>query len=622
MKKWLKIIALVTTVSLLLLSFAGCGGKKELGSKVDKEKLPKGVIQVNTPCPDKALLVGELFTQEAVRRYVVANTYTQAVLHYDFKKGNAKDFSKLVDKMKKAWLNGKNAATYALYYNTRLAEMSRRSNYKRYAVLEKNGIQFISTAMAAGQTVQGYDKNKIKITDNPKSKEEIYAKDNKAAIKKFIDAYPEEKQLLGLTQVLDTNFSTACSIMKDIYPDRIGGGEGRSWEDIGADVLYRSANVAKTAGKAAGIGIAVLTMPATGGASTALCAGAGLVKIADTSLDAAQTAHVLVTGEELDLLNKGLKVTEAADAVCGVLTFTIKSGAIKKSLYEGSADLAKMAVTGNPDNIVKAFQAGTLASVGGTAYGLCTAEAGDNAYMVMKEFIGEAGRQLRLTSVPANELNTPENRKKLEAMDLTVEEVTQSLQAEQEKAALRDTASAEDYVKAAEEIKNAGDGAKFGEDYDKAMAVGAKALATAFGVDGDALAAVLQKLAVAEINETAVIVVDDGQQNGAASPQGFTLHGNGTITPKTAPYAMENVTGEYTVSHNNGIAHVTVSKRDGRLYAKYRWKHNKHNTTDTTEGHIEDYDENTGIGIFRGVFFNCRFKFTGNKGLSILEELK
>ena len=42
MKKWLKIIALVTTVSLLLLSFAGCGGKKELGSKVDKENYRKG----------------------------------------------------------------------------------------------------------------------------------------------------------------------------------------------------------------------------------------------------------------------------------------------------------------------------------------------------------------------------------------------------------------------------------------------------------------------------------------------------------------------------------------------------------------------------------------------------
>lgn len=622
MKKWLKIIALVTTVSLLLLSFAGCGGKKELSSKVDKEKLPKGVIQVNTPCPDKALLVGELFTREAVRRFAVANGYTQAVLHYDFEKGNAKDFASLVDKMKKAWQSGKNATTYALFYNTRLAEMSRRSNYKRYAALDGNGLQLIRTASAAPETARGYDKSKVKITDNPKSKEEIYAKDNKVAIKKFIDAYPEEKQLLALTQVLDTNFSTACNVMQDIYPERIGGGDGRSWEDIGYDVMYRSANVAKTAGKAAGIGIAVLTMPATGGASAALCAGAGLVKIADTSLDAAQTAHVLVTGEELDLVNKGLKVTEAADAVCGVLTFTIRSDAIKKSLYEGSADLAKMAVTGNLDNIVKTFQAGTLASVGGTAYGLCTAEAGDNAYMVMKEFIGEAGRQLRLTSVPANELNTPENRKKLEAMDLTVEEVTQSLQAEQEKAALRDTASAEDYVKAAEEIKNAGDGAKFGEDYDKAMAVGAKALATAFGVDGDALAAVLQKLATAELGETAVIVVDDGQQNGAASPQGFTLHGNGTITPKTAPYAMENVTGEYTVSYNNGIAHVTVSKRDGRLYAKYRWKHNKHNTTDTTEGHIEDYDENTGSGIFRGVLFNCRFKFTGNKGLSILEELK
>ena len=625
MKKWLKIIALVTTASLLLFSFAGCGGKKELSSKVDKEKLPKGVIQINTPCPNKALLVGEAFTQEAVRRFVVANGYTQAVLHYDFAKGNAKDFASLVDKMKKAWQSGKNATTYALFYNTRLAEMSRRSNYKRYAALDGNGLQLIRTASAAPETARGYDKSKVKITDNPKSKEEIYAKDNKVAIKKFIDAYPEEKQLLALTQVLDTNFSTACNVMQDIYPERIGGGDGRSWEDIGYDVMYRSANVAKTTGKVAGIGITVLTMPATGGASVALAAGAGLVKIADTTLDAAQTAHVLVTGEEIGLLNKGLKVTEAADAVGGILTFNINATSLTKSLSEGSAELAKMAVTGDANNIVTAMQVNQIFSVGvsGISTAIADEQGEETVFTVIKEAMdATTGRQVRTAAVPVSQINTPAGKEQLAAMDMTPEDAAQVLQMSQEGAALLATASSEDYVKAAEAVRDAGDGAKYGEDYDKAMAVGAKALATAFGVDGDALAAVLQKLATAELGETAVIAVDDKQQSGAASPQGFTLHGNGTITPKTAPYAMENVTGEYTVSYNNGIAHVTVSKRDGRLYAKYRWKHNKHNTTDTTEGHIEDYDENTGSGIFRGALFECRFKFTGNKGLSILEELK
>ena len=593
MKKWMKLTALLTAVSLFAMCFAGCGSESSF--KVDKEKLPKGVIQVDKPCPSKALLLGEALTQEALRRYAVANAYTQAVAHYDLKKGNANEFSALADKMKKAWQSGKNASTYALYYNIRLLEMSRSSDYKSYAQLENKGIQFMSTAYAAEE------KKKIKkTTRNPKSKEEIYAKDNKEAIKEFIEAYPEEKQLFALTQVLDTSFSTACDVMKDIYPERIGGGEGRSWEDIGYDILYRSANVTKTVGKVAGIGIAVLTMPAAWGTSAALCAGAGLVKIADTTLDSAQTAHVLVTGEEIALLNKGLKVTEAADAVCGVLTFNIKAESLSKSLSECTKELAEMATTGDPNNIVTAMQVSQIFSTGASFLSTAVAneQGEETVFTVIKEAIDANGRQVRTAGIPVSQLNTPSGKEQLAAMDMTPEEAAEAIREEE---TMKANLSSEDYVKAAEAIRDAGDGAKYGEAFDNAIATGVTAIANRFGVDRDSLDALLQKMADAELNKTA----------------GFTLYGNGEIIEKnTAPYSVENVVGSYPVKWGSGMAQVTVSNVGGKLYINYDWQNEY--ATDSMSGPVDSYDENTGIGIFK----KFRFKFSGTKGnmeLSLLD---
>ena len=453
----------------------------------------------------------------------------------------------------------------------------------------------MSTAYAAEE------KKKIKkTTRNPKSKEEIYAKDNKEAIKEFIEAYPEEKQLFALTQVLDTSFSTACDVMKDIYPERVAGGEGRSWEDIGYDILYRSANVTKTVGKAAGIGIAVLTMPAAWGTSAALCAGAGLVKIADTTLDAAQTAHVLVTGEEIALLNKGLKVTEAADAVCGVLTFNIHAESLTKSLSASSKELAEMAAAGDPNNIVTAMQVSQIFSTGASFLSTAVAneQGEETVFTVIKEAIDASGRQVRTAGIPVSQLNTPSGKEQLAAMDMTPEEAAEAIREEE---TMKANLSSEDYVKAAEAIRDAGDGAKYGEAFDNAIATGVTAIANRFGVDRDSLDALLQKMADAELNKTA----------------GFTLYGNGEIIEKnTAPYSVENVVGSYPVKWGSGMAQVTVSNVGGKLYINYDWQNEY--ATDSMSGPVDSYDENTGIGIFK----KFRFKFSGTKGnmeLSLLD---
>ena len=601
MRKWLKSISLLTAGSLLIMSFSGCSLRSNFG--VDKDELPAGVVQIDTSCPDKALLIGEALTQEAVRRYVVANAYTQAVAHYDIKNGNADEFSALVDKMKKAWQSGKNASTYALYYNIKLSEMSRKDDYERYTALQSNNISFMSTAYA--------EKKKVKLTENPKSKEEIYAKDKKEDIKKFIDAYPEEKQLLALTQVLDTNFSTACDVMKDIYPERIGGGEGRSWEDIGYDVLYRSANVTKTVGKVAGIGIVVLTMPAAWGTSAALCAGAGLVKIADTTLDSAQTAHVLVTGEEIALLNKGLKVTEAADAVCGVLTFNINAESLGKSLSECTKELAEMAKTGDPNNIVTAMQVSQIFSTGTSFLSTAVADeqGEETVFTVIKEVFDSGGRQVRTAGIPVSQLNTPSGKEQLEALDMTPEEAAEAIREEE---TMKANLSSEDYIKAAEQIRDAGDGAKYGEAFDEAMAAGVNALETSLGVSGASLDAILQKMADAEMSS----LLSESSEKSA--PAGFTLYGNGEmIWHESAPYAVDAVVGSYPVKWGSGMAQVTVSNSNGQLYINYDWRSEL--ATDSMSGLADSYDENTGAGTFDG----HRFQFSKTDGrieLSLVEE--
>ena len=605
---WTKIIAVLLTVMLITV-MAGCG-KKSVSFKVDKEKLPKGVVHVKTPLPNKALMIGEFLTQEALRRYVTAYAYTQAVTHYDFEKGNAKDFAALARKMKTSWQSAKDAASLALFYDIKLSEMSRRTDYKRYAMADTGSSVFVKTAYAA-------KKSKEEVYNSAKTKEEIYATHSKSDIKKYLESYPEEKQLCGLAKVLQTNGKTACEIMKDVYPEKVEIGS-RSWGDIGYDIAYRGANVAKTAGKAAGLGIAVLMKPATGGASMAVATGVGFIKLADTVADVTQTTHVLINGEENKAMQKVLSVTEKADAIAGILTFNINAESISKSLTSSSAELAKMARLGDANNITTAIQLNNITSTGASVLSYLVEQEQQEACLVVKGGVSDDGRETRTAIVPTDNLGSEETKAILAAMDDTPENVQKDIQAIRDNNAVAATATSEEYATFAEEVAKAGDGAKNGEALDKVIGSTVSTLAATLAGSGVPLEDVLLKMATAELANTAVIVVDNPDGNKTAivvPPQAKTA---------TKPYAIENIVGKYhtevvyksprplVTNQTEPIDVVFEKASGGNLKLTFTWYSDgdggvkAHTETEI----VTHYDPATGVGRIG----KYEFRFSGTKG--------
>lgn len=614
----------VLLTGMMVFSLVGCGKKKQPQFTVPREKLPSGVFERKIPAPNKEKQLVRFLTYETMRQYAAAEKYTRALIHYDIAKGNAQEHKKLALKAKEAWKNVRDFGSIATYLATQLHERSRRKDYNPYlaAAPGEKGFSLMATASAA---------KKIEPPKNIKTKEEIYAKDSPADIRKMLDNYKEEKQLLGLTRVLHADGKTACDIMREVYPEKVQS--GRSWEDIGWDTAYRSANVAKTAGKVAGTGLAcVAVMASGGGALTVVAGGAASVKIVDTSIDGLQTAHVLFTGEESKQLNEALKYTGTADTALSVVTFV---GGVAGGGVKGAKDTINSMnkIMGQPElkgkELFYLAKDSTLNDGVGVLNGLKDAQDNFCSTSVIKN--ADNSTSVRSTSLNTKNLSTQAAKDKLAAVGLDTQEVRNSIAEKKEKAVADAVASTKDFVQEAEKIENAGNAGKYTVDLKQFVGKARDKLMQELCPGGDTsrLDKILSEMAGTEITETRVSLKTDGQGNITE----FNVTGN-VKNPKTPKeqgntsssgyydsaaefYAAANVERTYTVTKGvDEPTEVKVTNRGGRLYIE---AYAKRNSLDgkpafTTEGFVSSYNAKTGIGTYESKLFGkYGFRFTGKQ---------
>ena len=621
--KYLKGTAAVLTVAALAFALNGCGGKKKAEKfSVPVDKLPEGVISVIRPKPNNETIFVRALVQEAVRRNVVARQYNEALIHYDMKKGNAKDHERLLKKTKKAWQEARNAASVATFYAMGLSQLERTEGYDPYqktAMLRVPEIRLMPTA---------YAKEKGKLN----TKEEVYSKIHgsyKVGIKKEIDKFPEGKQLLAISTMYHTSGQTACEIMKDVNPDY--NRQGKSWEEIGYDVAYRGANVAKTAGKIAGVGLAAVGTAAVATPVAVIVGGIVVtVKIVDTGLDAIQTGMVVFTGEEDKELNKALAVTGTADTIVSLATFDLTKPVLGKGLPDGAklADYTRGGVQGSKDAI-KLLSGGQLKD----AAKLINPEGINNALGVTTGVIGlrdnydtltvssretEDGR-IETRSGALNVKNgTEEDKLRAKALGLldsssTMDDLKKKAEAAKQVKANSATATSAELEKGAEEAANAGGANQYKEIYQTFVDASIKGLInTILGSGGNMndLSKILSEAAGEEMKATGIMVSKDNQGNITK----VTVVGEKKNA--VAPFASSKVAGTYHVYVPKEKKNVTVAVRDngGKLSVtySYHWGAAGHEDEKATvEGPFTPaYDPQTG----RGSLGEYVFQFTNNGG--------
>lgn len=626
---WLKKTAALLTVTALAFSLIGCGGKKEAKKfSVPKENLPEGVVSVIKPKPNNETMFVRMLVQESIRLNIVAQRYNEALIHYDPKKGNAKDHEKLLKKTKKAWQEARDASSVAMFYAMGLSQLAREEGYDPYqktAMLTVPEIHLMPTA---------YAKEKGKLN----TKEEVYSKIHgsyKVGIKKEIDRFPEEKQLLAISTMYHTNGKTACEIMKDVNPDYFS--KGKSWEEITCDVAYRGANIAKTAGKVAGIGLAAVGTAAAAAPIAVFAGGVAVtVKIVDTGLDAVQTSMVVITGEENEELNKVLAVTGTADTVASIMTFDLTKpianmkGVKSYTFTKDATLLDKVKGYGYMTKEGVKTVVGELAKKDlKRAAGQVNFEGFNNVVSVTTGVIGlkdnydtlagtsketEDGRIETRTATLSLKNGTENDKLKAEALGLldastTMDDLKKEAQAAEQKKADSATASSTDCVKSAEEAANAGGATDYKETYQTFVDGVRKGLIeNIIGPGGNIsdLDKMLSEAAGEEMKATELIVSTDEQGNVK------DIKVVAKKTDNTPPFAPKKVAGTYKVPHQGATLTFVVKEQGGSLiidYQFYRNKELKHRREKPAS-----YDPQTGKGTFAVENSSCPFWFTNENG--------
>ena len=634
LKKHLKGTAALLTVAALTLALNGCGGKKEAKKfSVPVDKLPEGVISVIKPKPNKETLFVRALVQESVRRNYEAKLYNEALIHYDPRKGSAADHERLLKKAKAAWKSARDSASVAMFYAMGLSQLERTEGYDPYqkskAMLTVPEIHLMPTVYAK--------ENKLN------TKEEVYSNIHgsyKVGIKKEIEQFPEGKQLLAISTMYHTDGKTACDIMKDVNPDYFN--RGRSWEDISYDVAYRSANVAKTAGKVAGIGLAAVGTAAAATPAAIVAGGIAVtVKIVDTGLDAVQTSLVVLTGEEDKGLDKALKVTGTADTICSIATFDLTKPVFKGKTYgvrfkpeatfsdklKGYAYLSKENLKSLPSSSLKdIILTKGLADEGNyNALGLVTglvnlpkgSENNDKAIVVTgcETVDGRFETRTGVFEAIDKSFDTEENRKKAQALAAKIDDIIKRGKEEDEKKAAAATKSSQDLEKDAENVANAGGAGDYKNMFDMFIDSTRKGLIESIlgpGGNMSDLDKILSEAAGEEMKATGLIISKDDKGN-IKSVQVV-----GEKKNAGAPFAPSKVVGTYRVYVPKEKNHATVTVRDqgGRLSVSYKYqveidgKVSENAKVHAYGPYTPSYDPQTG----RGQLGEYSFQFTNNGG--------
>ena len=633
---------------LLALSLVGCS-KKQAGFKVPDEKMPDKVVSTKNPAPTKELMFVRGLAQEAYRRNVVAKQYTRALVHFDAAKGSKEEHKKLVKAAKDAWQKALTAAEVASFYAIGLSQLDRAQGESIYAqaALQEVAPMLLRTAYAAeGRklTKQEVYRNYQAAGGKKATKDEVYAKHSKKDIAKYAEAYPESKQLLGLMTVLHTDGKTASEIMRDVNPDYEAS--GRSMSDIANDVAYRSLNVVKTTGHAAGVCLAMATIPTTGGASAALAGGAASVGFTSLGFDALQTLHIVITGEEHKQLQQVVDIAGKAEAVTGLMTFDLSKPILGKSVNvdklgklgqvqqyakanaQGAKELFGKLAAGELKSAAKVVNTEAAYNAVSSSYGVYDSFLkGEDDTLVVSTSTGDDGSTIT-RSATVNSKNP--DAAVLEAMGMTGEELKKTVENDTAAQAVAATASAGDIAKGAEEVAK-----EAPKNYDTVMELMGndlmKGLIGPGGFDQAKLSALLSQQAGIEMRATGVSFVTDSKGNVTKALV------TGEAANKNENYAVKNVVGQYNldVQYRTGTGKIktepiTVSVTDGgsKPVMTYTFYVNfddgrapKPYSYPTT---VTAYDAKTGRGTLNaGEYGSYSFQFSGRpKAMSLTVQLQ
>ena len=623
-----------TTVLLAVVALAftlnGCGGKQKTENfAVPADKLPAGVVSVVRPKPNHETLFVYGLLQESIRLNYIAQLYNKALVHYDPAKGNAKEHENLLKKTKRAWQEARDAASVAMFYAMGLSQLEREEGYDPYqksAMLTIPEIRLMPTA---------YAKENRKLN----TKEEVFSKYTKMDIVKDILKIPESKRLLAISKMYHTSGSTAVEIMRTVNPNYRSAESGRSLAMDITDTAYKGANVAKTAGKAAGVviaGAAAITVaPVAVPAAVTVVA----IKTADTVVDAHQTATVLSTGEEDQDLSKLLTYTETADTAASILTFDLTKPVMNmkgvgqykfvkgattgdklkgyaymnaKGLQSGLGQLAK----GELRNAVGLVNAeGTMNALGVVSgvYSTVTSDSEDtnpNALVMNSREIGDGRIETRTSLIDLRSISQRESeQEKVKALALKIDEIINQDKANKEKRAYIDTLPSKELAQKAEEVANAGGANKYKEAFQNFIDGTRKGLIESIlGSDANLsdLDKLLSEAAGEEMKATGIAVYQDEKGNITKA----TIVGE----KKNAeiPFAPSRVAGTYKVPVDNKTITIIV-KTQGKgivlAYPYYRNKVLKHRTESPAS-----YDPQTGKGTLVNEGSTCSFWFTQTNG--------
>lgn len=630
--KYLKGTAAVLTVAALALALSGCGGggKKEAKKfSVPADKLPEGVISVIKPRPNNETRFVRSLVFEAIRRNHMARLYTDALIHFDPKKGTAADYERLVKKMKAAWKSARDSASVATFYALGLSQLERTEGYNPYqkktAMLTVAEIHLMPTA---------------------------YAKEDK----KKLPASLEGKKLMSISQALRLSGTKACDIADMIKP-KYDNAEFY-------DAAYKAANVAKTAGKVAGLVIAGATAATAAPVGIAILGAAAFTtNIIDTGLDFVQTSVVVLKGDEDEDLQKVQAYSGTANFALNLLSgaaswthekvmpafLKAKTVAGNKGFVKGSTVFVKKlakdsarpyieggenlfnrsstwedadSVTQIPDFYVDLLEMPENSEeIAGDVKSLWNSMKTKDTVVVTARKTEDGSTETRVGSLSLKN-GTDKDKASAEALGLLDGSATmdslkkQSLDGKQEKAKSA-TATSTELEKAAEEVANAGGANKYAETFNTFVDTTLKGLVeSVIGPGGNIrdLDKVLSEAVGEEMKATGIMVSTDN---------------NGNITKVTvvgekknaeAPFAPSKVAGSYKVyvPKEKTTAYVTVRPNGGTISVSYYYYWEVTNSKgEVTKREKESegpftpsYDPQTG----RGTAGEYTFWFTNNGG--------
>ena len=629
--KFLKGTAAILTVAVLAVALSGCGSggrKKEIkGFSVPANKLPEGVISVIRPKPNNETLFVRALVFEAVRRNQVARLYTEALIHFDPKKGSPADHERLLKKMKAAWKSAQESASVATLYALGLSQLERTEGYNPYqkktAMLTLPEIRLVPTV---------YAEEKSKQVKLPKSL--------------------EGKKLMSISQALRHSSAKACDVADTMKP-RYDNAEFY-------DAAYKAANVAKSAGKVAGLVIAGGAATATAPVAVCIAGGAAFTaNFLDTGLDVLQTGVVLLKGEEDKTLEKVQVYTGAANFFLNIASNAAswvndsksafnyaKTLADKKGAAQSSKYLVKRLAKNSIDNYSKAFKnwsehnptwedADTITSVPdfcidfhelrensgeicGDVKELWKSLKGDDALAINMRKTEDGSTETRVGSLALKKTNA-RDKEKAEALGLsgTMDDLRKKAETAEKEKASKTVATSKDLEKEAEEVSNAGDAGKYEKTFNTFMNSTLQGLIkSVLGPGGNIrdLDKLISEAAGEEMKATGIMVSRD--EKGNITKAAIV----GEKKKVLAPFAPEKVAGTYSVYVAKEKKRVTVRVRNngGKLSViySYHWGPEGHEDEElTTVGPFTpSYDPQTG----RGHAGEYSFQFTNNgSGMSL-----